>query len=75
VRLRRAEAIEPLLRAISLKADYWPAYVALSDYYRDVGDLEQARHWLRKGLTAVPQAKVLERRLADIDKKRGKPGK
>jgi tetratricopeptide (TPR) repeat protein len=67
-RLRRNDAIAPLHRAINLKPDYWPAYAALSDYFKDIGNLGEARQWLQKGLSAAPKAQALERRLAEIDK-------
>ena len=67
-RLRRNDAIATLHRAINLKPDYWPAYAALSDYFKDIGNVEQARQWLQKGLSVAPQTKALERRLAELDK-------
>jgi tetratricopeptide (TPR) repeat protein len=70
--LGRAEAVEPLQRALQAKPDYWPAYAALSDYLRDIGQVEQARQWLQKGLAAAPNATPLQRRLAEIDKSAGK---
>jgi tetratricopeptide (TPR) repeat protein len=66
-RLGRPEAVEPLHRALQAKPDYWPAYAALSDYFRDTGQVEQARQWLQKGLAAAPNATPLQRRLAEID--------
>src|SRR5581483_449641 len=51
IRLERsAEGIEQLERAIALKADYWPPYAALSDYYSSVGEPAKARKWLEEGL-------------------------
>jgi tetratricopeptide (TPR) repeat protein len=70
--LRRPEAVEPLHRALQAKPDYWPAYAALSDYFMDTGQVEQARQWLEKGVAAAPNAKPLQRRLAEIDKNAGK---
>jgi tetratricopeptide (TPR) repeat protein len=67
-------AVEPLHRALQAKPDYWPAYAALSDYFRDTGQIEQARQWLEKGLAAAPNAKPLQRRLAEFDKNAGKQG-
>jgi tetratricopeptide (TPR) repeat protein len=55
-------------RAIELKADYWPPYAKLSDYYRQAGDLRKAREVLESGLTRVPDAKALRRRLDEVDK-------
>jgi tetratricopeptide (TPR) repeat protein len=68
VSLRSPDAIAPLQRAVELKPDYWPAYAALSDYFRDIGQLSQARQWLEKGLSAAPNASPLRRRLAEIEK-------
>jgi tetratricopeptide (TPR) repeat protein len=70
--LRRPEAVEPLYRALEAKPDYWPAYAALSDYFRDTGQTEQARQWLQKGLAAAPNATPLQRRMAEIDKSAAK---
>ena len=69
VLLGRAEAVVALHQAISLRGDYWPAYVALSDYFANLGNVEQARQWLQKGLNAAPQAQVLVRRLAELERK------
>jgi hypothetical protein len=60
--------MEPLHRAINLRPDYWPAYVALSDYFANLGSFEDAREWLRKGLEAAPQSQALARRLAELDR-------
>ena len=69
IRLDRAElAFLELDRALDLKADYWPAHAARSDYYRDVGQPEKAREWLLRGLAVAPGTKALERRLAHLDK-------
>jgi tetratricopeptide (TPR) repeat protein len=67
VLLGRSEAIGPLHMAISLRADYWPAYAAMSDYFRNMGNVAEARQWLQKGLDAAPQAKPLARRLAELE--------
>lgn len=56
-----------LLRAIELKPDYWPPYVALSDYFKGLGDLKKAREVLEKGLSASPDSKTLKERLAKLD--------
>jgi tetratricopeptide (TPR) repeat protein len=67
LRLDRPELAFPELeRALALKADYWPAHAAWSDYYRDAGLPEKAREWLLKGLAAAPGTKALERRLAKL---------
>lgn len=64
--------VRELERAIELKADYWPPYAALSDYYKDTGDLAKAREILEKALSVAPEAKSLKRRLAELDNARGK---
>ena len=56
-----------LLRAIELKPDYWPPYAALSDNYKNNGDLKKAREVLEKGLSTSPDAKALKERLANLD--------
>lgn len=56
-----------LQRAIELKPDYWPAYAAMSDYYKKTGDVKNAREVLEKGLSASPDAKALKERLANLD--------
>ena len=68
VLLGRADAMVPLHQAIELKPDYWPAYVALSDYFAAFGNVEEARKWLQKGLEAAPNTQALARRLAELDK-------
>jgi hypothetical protein len=55
VLLGQPEAVQALGRAINLRPDYWPAYAALSDYYRNIGNLKEARQWLQQGLVAAPK--------------------
>ena len=62
------QGVLDLNRAIELKPDHWPPYAALSDYYKDSGDLRLAREWAEKGLAAAPGTRALQRRLADLDK-------
>jgi hypothetical protein len=62
------EGLEDLEHAISLKQDYWPAYAAMSDYYKDAGDRAKARHWLQTGLTHTPDVGALKQRLAELDR-------
>lgn len=67
IRLGRAgPAIEALEKAIELKADYWPPYAHLSDFYKSKGDAAKARDILEKGLALVPDAKALRRRLGEL---------
>jgi tetratricopeptide (TPR) repeat protein len=69
IRLGRApEGVVELNRAIELNPAYWPPYAALSDHYKEAGDLAAARDWLEKGLSATPDSKALKRRLAELDK-------
>jgi len=64
---RGPDAVRDLQRAIELKPDYWPPYAALGDYFKETGDLAQAREWLEKGLSASPNTKALKRRLTELD--------
>ena len=66
VLLRDSTAELELLRAIELKRDYWPAYGALSDHYKNTGQLAKAKEILEKGLSEVPDAKALSARLAQL---------
>ena len=68
IRLGRGPTgILELERAASLKPDYWPPYAYISDYYKAAGDLQKAREALQRGLTAVPDAPALKRRMAELD--------
>ena len=53
-------------RAIEIKSDYWPPYAYLSDYYKQAGNTKKARELLDAGLAQVPDAKGLQRRLAEL---------
>lgn len=68
IRLGRGPlAILELQRALESKPDYWPPYAAISDYFKEIGNLVQAREWVEKGLSASPNTKALIQRLADLD--------
>lgn len=68
IRLERGpQGLLDLQRAIEIKADYWPPYAAISDYFKETSQIAKAREWLEKGLSAAPDAKALVRRLADLD--------
>ena len=69
---RGAAGVGALQRAIDIKPDYWPAYAAMSDYYKDVGAYAKARDWLQKGLAESPDTKPLTRRLTALDAEQGK---
>ena len=66
------QGVAELQRAIDKKADHWPAYAALGDYYKEVGQLAKAREWLEKGLAAAPNTMPLTRRLSALDAPRGR---
>ena len=63
---RDAEAIATLVKATEVRRDYWPPYAALSDHYKKIGKLDEARNWLKTGLAASAGAKALERRLREL---------
>jgi tetratricopeptide (TPR) repeat protein len=68
IRLDRAgEGMLEFQRAIKIKPDYWQAYAAMSDHYKETGQIAKAREWLEKGLSAAPNAKTLKERLAELD--------
>ena len=67
-------AIVELQRAMQLKPDYWPPYVALSDYYNDLGNPKMAREVLEQALSFSPNAQAVKRRLVELDGIKAKPG-
>lgn len=64
--LRDSGAELVLRQAIELKRDYWPAYAALSDYYKGVGQLARSKEALERGLAVVPDTKPLLTRLSEL---------
>lgn len=60
-------AVSQLEQATQLKRDYWPAYAALSDFYRSQGEIERAKEALRTGLSFATTARALLRRLNEIE--------
>jgi tetratricopeptide (TPR) repeat protein len=64
---RSPAAMAAFERAIDLKPDYWPPYAHASDYYKEVGEFEQARELLTRGLASAPNTSALQRRLAELD--------
>jgi len=60
------KAASEFQKAIALRPDYAPAYAALSDFYSDLGDVEEARRILGDGLRHAPKSKMLKRRLAGL---------
>jgi tetratricopeptide (TPR) repeat protein len=63
-----APGVLELEHAIDLKSDYWPPYAALSDYYKESGDLAKARQFLQTALNFAPDAKPLQRRVSELQK-------
>ena len=53
-------------QAIELNPQYWPPYGQLADYYKDTGNLTEARQVLEEGLKHSPNAVGLTRRLAEL---------
>jgi tetratricopeptide (TPR) repeat protein len=69
---RGPEGVGELRRAIDIQPDYWPAYAAASDYYKEHGAPSKAREWLEKGLAAAPDTRALTRRLDALNISQGK---
>ena len=65
-------AVVEFERAIEVKADYWPPYARLGDYYKSAGDFGKARQILEAGLSKTPDATALQRRLAELDNRPGR---
>ena len=67
---RGGEAVGDFKKAISLKANYAPAYAYLSDYYKSSGDKNLALKTLEDGLSKVPSDRSLLKRYADLGGKK-----
>ncbi|MGQ0652120.1 MAG: tetratricopeptide repeat protein [Betaproteobacteria bacterium] len=63
---RSALAIAEFESAIAFKADYWPAYLGLSEHYLSVNNPAKARETLERGITASPEAIPLKERLEKL---------
>ncbi len=63
---QRIDAVKDLTEVIALDPKYVPAYLALSDYFRNLGDTDEAVRLLRDGLAQVPDSEVLKTRLAAL---------
>ena len=48
-------------KAISLKPNYWPAYVGLAQLMQKSGQVAAARSWVEKGLANAPDSQALLR--------------
>jgi tetratricopeptide (TPR) repeat protein len=66
-------AVVEFQRAMQLKPDYWPPYVALSNYYKNIGNPKLAREVLQQALSFSPDAQAVKRRLAELDGVKAKP--
>lgn len=66
---RGPAAIAELERAIELRPDYWAPYAHLADFYKQVGEIDDARSALERGLAKAPDAVGLKRRMAELDQK------
>lgn len=64
---QNAIAVQQLEHAIEIKPDYWPPYAALSDFYKQKGDMSKAREILENGLSLSPTASGLKNRLSQLD--------
>jgi len=65
---KTGEAIEEFRKTLELKQNYIAAYRGLSDIYRGIGDIKQAREVVEQGLKYAPNSKSLKRRLRELDK-------
>lgn len=67
VRLGRGPAaILAFEQALQVKPGYWPPYAHMSDYFKQVGETHKAREMLERGLSNVPDALALKRRLEEL---------
>jgi tetratricopeptide (TPR) repeat protein len=64
---RNAPAIRAFNETITLNPKISKAYAGLSDIYRDLGKLEEARETLENGLKQVPGSRSLKRRLDKLE--------
>ena len=64
-------AAKEFVGAIQLKSDYSPAYAALVDLYRDLGDLESAGETLELGLKHAPGSKILGKKKQELEAQSG----
>lgn len=54
------------MEAIRLKPDYVAAYIGLIDFYRKLGNREDALKTASEGLTHAPESKTLQRRYREL---------
>lgn len=60
------EAEQNFQKAIQIKPDYVPAYLALSDFYKETGSLNKAISLLKEGLKHAPSSRSLARRYQEL---------
>lgn len=66
---KTAEALVVFQKALELNPDYPAGYTSLSDQYKEMGNIEEAKKTLQDGLARLPDSKVLLRRLNEFDVK------
>lgn len=67
VRLNRlGAALKNFNKAIELNPNYAYGYMALSDFYKDIGEIEEAKKTIEVGLNKVPNSKGLKRRFKEL---------
>lgn len=68
IQKKMSEALSDYTNAIKLKPSYSPAYAALSDLHRELGEIKKAHDTLERGLKKSPNSKMLKRRLHKLNK-------
>ncbi len=65
---RRPQAASHFLKATTIRPDYPKGWLALSDFFKDMGQLNQARDALEKGLAASPNKykDYMKKRLGEL---------
>jgi tetratricopeptide (TPR) repeat protein len=61
------DAVTAFQQAIEQQRNYVPAYVALANYFRRVGDDSEARRILETGVAAVPRSELLQTKLEELN--------
>ncbi len=61
-----ADSSREFMEAIRLKPDYVAAYIGLADFYRKLGNREDALKITKEGLAHVPESKTLQRRYREF---------
>lgn len=61
-----ADSSREFMEAIRLKPDYVAAYIGLIDFYRKLGNREDALKTASEGLTHAPESKTLQRRYREL---------